>query len=158
MRKKSPRKSTTRKQPRKSLKKSRALRSPRKSPKNQPLNKALYNRVKAEAKKRFKAWPSAYASGWLVKEYERRGGKYKGRSSRSQGLGRWFAEKWINVCELPRKVTCGRPKSNSNKNYPYCRPSVRVSKSTPKTVSEFTKQELKRRCSRKRRSPKKRVT
>jgi hypothetical protein len=42
-----------------------------------PTNKALYNRVKAEAKKKYKVWPSAYASGWLTKEYKKRGGKYK---------------------------------------------------------------------------------
>jgi len=41
-----------------------------------PINKALYARVKAEAKKKYKVWPSAYASGWLTKEYQRRGGKY----------------------------------------------------------------------------------
>ena len=28
-----------------------------------------------------KRWPSAYASGWLVKEYKRRGGKYSGEKS-----------------------------------------------------------------------------
>ena len=32
-----------------------------------PKNKALYSRVKAEAKKKFKVWPSAYASGWGVR-------------------------------------------------------------------------------------------
>jgi len=42
-----------------------------------PANKALYNRVKAEAKKKYKVWPSAYASGWLTKEYKKRGGTYK---------------------------------------------------------------------------------
>lgn len=42
-----------------------------------PKNKALYSRVKSEAKKRFKVWPSAYASGWLTKEYKRRGGTYE---------------------------------------------------------------------------------
>ena len=41
-----------------------------------PTNKALYARVKAEAKRKFDVWPSAYASGWLTKEYKRRGGKY----------------------------------------------------------------------------------
>lgn len=45
-----------------------------------PTNKALYERVKREAKKRFKVWPSAYASGWLVKTYKQRGGKYKNGS------------------------------------------------------------------------------
>ena len=41
-----------------------------------PKNKALYNRVKSEAKRKFKTWPSAYASAWLVKTYKKRGGKY----------------------------------------------------------------------------------
>ena len=45
--------------------------------KNVPTNKALYARVKAEAKRKYKVWPSAYASGYLTKEYKRRGGKYK---------------------------------------------------------------------------------
>ncbi len=47
-----------------------------KSPK--PTNPALYSRVKAEAKRKFDVWPSAYASGWLTKEYKKRGGKYSG--------------------------------------------------------------------------------
>ncbi len=42
-----------------------------------PANPALYSKVKAEAKRKFKVWPSAYGSGWLVKEYKRRGGTYK---------------------------------------------------------------------------------
>ena len=41
-----------------------------------PTNKKLYSRVKAEAKKKFKVWPSAYASAWLTREYKKRGGKY----------------------------------------------------------------------------------
>jgi len=41
-----------------------------------PKNPALYARVKAEAKKKFKVYPSAYANGWLVQEYKRRGGTY----------------------------------------------------------------------------------
>ena len=43
-----------------------------------PTNKALYARVKSEAKKKFKSWPSAYGSAWLTKEYKKRGGKYSG--------------------------------------------------------------------------------
>ena len=42
-----------------------------------PTNPALYARVKAEAKRKFKVYPSAYANGWLVKTYKQRGGKYK---------------------------------------------------------------------------------
>ncbi len=47
----------------------------------EPTNKALYNRVKAAAKKKFDVWPSAYASSWVVKEYKKRGGKYKGTTA-----------------------------------------------------------------------------
>lgn len=42
-----------------------------------PTNKKLYSRVKSEAKRRFKVYPSAYANGWLVKTYKARGGKYR---------------------------------------------------------------------------------
>lgn len=42
-----------------------------------PTNPSLYARVKAEAKRKFKVWPSAYASGWLTKTYKQRGGGYK---------------------------------------------------------------------------------
>ena len=35
-----------------------------------PKNKALYARVKAEAKRKFKVYPSAYANAWLVKTYK----------------------------------------------------------------------------------------
>ena len=41
----------------------------------EPKNKALYSKVKSEAKKKFK-WPSAYGSAWLVKTYKARGGTY----------------------------------------------------------------------------------
>ena len=41
-----------------------------------PTNPKLYARVKAEAKRKFKVYPSAYANGWLVREYKKRGGKY----------------------------------------------------------------------------------
>ena len=127
-----------------------------------PINKSLYNKVKTEAKRKFKVWPSAYASGWLVKEYKRRGGKYKGSKSKnkSNGLSRWYAEEWINVCKLPKIVPCGRPKLSLNdwkKNYPYCRPKKRITSGSPKTARELSKTEIKRRCSIKRKNPMKRV-
>jgi len=34
-------------------------------------------RVKAEAKRKFKVYPSAYANGWLVRTYKKRGGGYR---------------------------------------------------------------------------------
>jgi hypothetical protein len=50
---------------------------------NIPTNKKLYIKIKSEAKRKFKVWPSAYASGWLVREYKRLGGKYKTLSRKS---------------------------------------------------------------------------
>lgn len=43
---------------------------------SEPKDKELYSRVKSEAKKKFEKFPSAYASGWIVREYKKRGGKY----------------------------------------------------------------------------------
>lgn len=135
--------------------------SPRR--KRTPTNPKLYNKVKEEAKARFTAWPSAYASGWLVQEYKRRGGKYKGEGPANSDLNRWFEEKWIDVCQLPQKVPCGRPSKKTSmkkwkKEYPYCRPSKRVTSRSPKPYTEFSRAELKRRCSMKRKSPMKRLT
>jgi hypothetical protein len=41
-----------------------------------PTNPALYARVKSEAKRKFDVYPSAYANGWLVRTYKKRGGGY----------------------------------------------------------------------------------
>lgn len=45
--------------------------------KGEPADKELYNRVKAEAKRKFDVYPSAVANAWVVAEYKRRGGTYK---------------------------------------------------------------------------------
>jgi hypothetical protein len=125
------------------------------------VNKELYTKVKAEVKSKFKSWPSAYASGQVVRTYKSRGGKYRGSKKKSGGLSRWFDEKWINVCKLPKKVACGRPKSTNmatwKKKYPYCRPSVKVTKGTPRIASSLTKRQIKSRCRRKKANPKKRI-
>jgi hypothetical protein len=44
---------------------------------NVPVDAELYARVKAEAKAKFDVYPSAYANAWLVREYKKRGGKYR---------------------------------------------------------------------------------
>jgi hypothetical protein len=57
-----------------------AKRKPKKSKSksgSKPTNPALYSRVKSEAKKKFKVYPSAYANAWLVRTYKKRGGGYK---------------------------------------------------------------------------------
>ena len=128
-----------------------------------PLNKKLYSTVKRKVKSKVKVWPSAYASAWLVKEYKKHGGKYSGTRSKSKskssGIDRWMREKWINICKLPNKVSCGRSKLSKNwrKNYPVCRPSVRVNSSTPILASEITHSKIKRLCSVKRKSPLKKL-
>jgi uncharacterized protein YoaH (UPF0181 family) len=48
-------------------------------PKN-VANPSLYRKAKAKAKAKFDVYPSAYANGWMVQEYKRMGGKYKGAS------------------------------------------------------------------------------
>ena len=125
--------------------------------KNIPLDMKLYKKIKNIARNKFDVWPSVYASVWVVKEYKRRGGKYKGkRDNINSGLSRWFREEWINVCKLPKKVKCGRPKSdikNWKQQYPYCRPTYKINYKTPKTYSEFSKRELKNLCKIKRKNP-----
>ena len=51
----------------------------RKAAKKRPLptTPTLYARVKAEAKRKFKVYPSAYANGWLVRTYKKRGGRFR---------------------------------------------------------------------------------
>ena len=39
----------------------------------------LCPRGKAAAKRKFDVYPSAYANAWLVREYKKRGGKYRGK-------------------------------------------------------------------------------
>ena len=100
----------------------------------EPTNKALYNKVKAEAKRKFKVWPSAYGSQWLVKTYKERGGTYGGGSKKSSttGVTRWNKEKWKDE----KGNDCG---SKKNKNTKKCRPTVRVTEKTPVTWSEMSK-------------------
>jgi hypothetical protein len=60
---------------------------------NIPINKKLYSKVKSQAKEKFDVWPSAYASAWLVREYKKKGGKYKSRVNMKfsfYGLSRWL--------------------------------------------------------------------
>lgn len=47
-----------------------------------PNNPALWSRVKAEAKRKFKVYPSAYANAWASKEYKKRGGTWSGKDNR----------------------------------------------------------------------------
>lgn len=120
----------------------------------EPQNKALYQKVVEDAKNRFKVWPSAYASGWVVRRYKELGGTYSGKKQ-DASLARWYKEEWVNVCKRPY-VPCGRSKASLD-DYPYCRPTKRITKETPKTVSELTEKEIKERCQRKKKNPMKKI-
>ena len=54
----------------------------------EPKNKALYARVKSEAKRKFKSWPSAYGSAWLVRTYKKREGTYSKGGTVAKGKAR----------------------------------------------------------------------
>lgn len=103
--------------------------------KNVPNDPELYARVKAEAKRKFDVYPSAYANGWIVQEYKRRGGTY--RVDKAQGgLSRWFKEEWVDLSR-PKKgggfEPCGRPDADKGK-YPKCVPASKAAKMTPEEI------------------------
>ena len=81
---------------------------------SEPINKKLYEEVKRKADEIYKK-PSAYKSGYIVKEYKRLGGKYKDTGD-EHNLKRWFAENWGDI---------------GNKDYPVYRPTVRINSKTP---------------------------
>jgi len=128
---------------------------------SKPLDKELYEKITNEAKQKFKVWPSIYASSWLVSQYKKRGGRFSPKTNKSvtKGIDRWMREKWINVCELPKKVPCGRKKISKSwkTDYPVCRPSVRVNSKTPTLSSDISNSEIKKICKEKRRSPLKKL-
>jgi len=98
-----------------------------------PTNKTLYNKVKKEADKVYDK-PSAYKSGWIVKEYKKRGGEYAGKKKENKGLDRWYKEDWEDI---------------GGKEYPVYRPTKRITKDTPLTESEISPTQLKKQIKKK---------
>ena len=124
-------------------------------------NPKLYLKIKAKIQKYVKAknrrW-GAYDSGRLVREYKQAGGKYSGsktQSNKSSNLNRWYREKWIDACAWPKRKSCGRTKASIKSKVTYCRPSKVIDSNTPKTVQELTKAQIKKRCAKKSKNPKK---
>jgi len=62
-------------------------------------------------------------------------------------LKRWFKEDWKDV---KTGKACGR-KKGEKRGVPYCRPTKKISKKTPKTSSEMTSAEKRSRISQKNR-------
>jgi hypothetical protein len=85
-----------------------------------PVDKELYQRVKEEADRVYSK-PSAYKSGFIVKKYKELGGRYID-DNKPRELERWFKENWIDI---------------GGKEYPVYRPTKRISKDTPLTVTEI---------------------
>tara|TARA_R100000234_G_C4995765_1_gene177828 strand:- start:521 stop:832 length:312 start_codon:yes stop_codon:yes gene_type:complete len=69
------------------------------------------------------------------------------KTKKGLDLKRWFKENWVDV---KTGKPCGRQKGEK-RGTPYCRPSKRVSKKTPKTASELTSSEKKSRIAQKKR-------
>ena len=91
------------------------------------LDQPLYDSIKKEADKIYEK-PSAYKSGWIVKTYKSRGGKY-GEDNKPRNLARWFKEDWADI---------------GGKDYPVFRPFKRVSKETPLTAYEIDPKQAKK--------------
>ena len=92
-----------------------------------PTDKKLYARVKKQADTVYSK-PSAYKSGYIVKEYKRQGGTYSD-DDEDKKLKRWFKEMWKDV---------------GGKAYPVYRPTKIISKDTPLLVSEIKPSNLKK--------------
>jgi hypothetical protein len=87
-------------------------------------DKKLHATVKAEARRKFKVYPSAYANAWMVKEYKRRGGKFRG-----DALDTWFKEKWVRMSSSGRILgPCGDRTEGEGK--PKCLPAAKAERLT----------------------------
>ena len=97
-----------------------------------PIDRELYNKMVEKAKLQFpNAFPSAYASAWIVRQYKKYGGEYR---TEGGSLDDWFREGWVDVVPLLKEgkvVLCGKGEGSA------CRPTKRINKSTPITLQEL---------------------
>ena len=98
-----------------------------------PLNQDLYDNVKKKIMKSYKK-NSAFASGAIVKEYKRQGGKYK-EDGKPRPLARWFDEKWVDINPI-----IGVMKDDA---YPVFRPTIKVNSKTPTILQDIPIERLK---------------
>ena len=103
---------------------------------NKPKDQKMYNRIKASV---YKANPkhSAYRSGQIVKKYKEAYKKKYGNATAytgtktKDGLKRWFSEDWRTE----------KGKKTYKEGGTIFRPTKRISKKTPATMSELTKKQ-----------------
>ena len=141
------------------------------SPPPNVTDPALYLAIKRKIRAKLRPdqrW-GAYHSGMLVTTYKREwqkrhpgqsaGAAYRGpKPAPDTKLKRWYQEKWVDVCAWPTRKPCGRARAADGAPFPFCRPSKRITGSTPKTVQELTPAERQRACRTKRASPRKRMS
>ena len=110
------------------------------------------SRTKSHAKSRAKSRRKSRAKS----RHKTRTKSHRKTQHKSGKLARWYKEKWVDACAYANgKIKqCGRKSIDSGK-FPYCRPLKRITKSTPRTVKELSRSQIKRLCSRKRKNPKK---
>lgn len=87
----------------------------------------LYQKAKDQVDKIYKK-NSAYRSGMYVKTYKDMGGTYS-EDDQPKKLKQWYQEKWQDV---------------GHRSYPTYRPTIRVNASTPLTVHEIDRDNLKK--------------
>jgi len=93
----------------------------------EPTNKTLYEKIK---KRVYAKNPkhSAYRSGQVVKQYKQAGGGYKGKKTNT-GLTRWYKEDWRTE----------KGKKTYKEGGTIFRPTKRITKNTPTTMSELSR-------------------
>tara|TARA_Y100000389_G_scaffold5902_1_gene5681 strand:- start:7485 stop:7760 length:276 start_codon:yes stop_codon:yes gene_type:complete len=69
------------------------------------------------------------------------------KTKKGFALKRWFKEEWTDV---RTGKPCGRSEGEK-RGVPYCRPKKRISSKTPKTASEMTASEKRKKISEKKR-------
>ena len=109
--------------------------------KRKPTKKDFcYNKIR----RTYAVFPSARASQAIAKCRKARGEVR--RTEEGSSLRAWAKEEWVQQYGQP----CGTARKGDKT--PYCRPSKRVSKDTPKTVGELSKSQLARKRSEKKKT------
>jgi|TARA_B100000242_G_scaffold287429_1_gene254259 hypothetical protein len=65
----------------------------------------LFAQVKAEAKRKFKVYPSVYAKAWIVKEYKKRGGTFAGQNLDTRNYNKKPGELFFNTKDNSLSIT-----------------------------------------------------
>lgn len=109
-------------------------------------DKDLHSRAVSAAKAKFKVWPSAYASGYVVQQYKQMykkkhgslSGAFKGDGGEihADDLDKWFKEKWVRIGANGEILgPCGAREEKEGK--PKCLPQAKaeaMTKENRKTI------------------------